>query len=204
MSKLPSRKLNRGFGKNSGDIKATEEFFMKKTAGKIIFILVLVSLANTFIGCASNSVVKYSFAKNESETASITFLQNNETLRSDREDVYFIDLDGVSLPKPEKKTTWGNTIIFPVGVPLEIKVEVSWESKNVKGKKDGGHKKIVFECPPLKAGKEYQLKYVHETLGDFGFFGKIIEIMILGDRLVLTNISTGETIHEKSFKLISI
>jgi hypothetical protein len=180
---------------------------MKKTTGKIIFILVFVSLAITFIGCTSTSVVKYSFAENENETASITFLQNNETLRSDREDVFFIDLDGVSLPNPEKKTIWGNTIIFPVGVPLEIRVEVSWESKNVKGKKgkkEGGHKKIVFECPPLETGKEYQLKYVHETLGDFGIFGQIIDVMILGDRLVLTNISTGETIHEKSFKLISI
>jgi hypothetical protein len=125
-------------------------------------------------------------------------------LRSDREDVYFIDLEGVNLPDPEKYTIWGDTIIFPAGVPLKIRVEVSWESKSVKGKKDLGHKKIVFECPPLEAGKEYQLKFIHETSGDFGFFDQIIDEIIFGDSLILTNINTGETIHEKSFKIINI
>jgi hypothetical protein len=178
---------------------------MKKTAGKIIFILVLVLFANTFIGCISYSVAQYSFAKNENEAASITFLQNhNKSLRSNREDVYFIDLEGVNLPDPERNTIWGDTIIFPAGVPLKIRVDVSWESKRIKGKKDLGHKKIIFECPPLEAGKEYQLRYIHETIGDFGFFDKMIDVIIFGDRLILTNISTGEIIHEKSSKIINI
>jgi len=178
---------------------------MKKTAGKIIFIFVLVLLANAFVGCASTSIIQYSFAQNEDEAATITFVQNRRSPGgSDREDVIFVDLEGVNLPEPDRKTSWADTITFPTGVPLNLRVEVRWESKPPKRKKEWGSKKIVFECPPLEPGNEYELRYIHETLGDFGFFGKIIDVLILGDILRLTNTSTGEVIYDQSFKLISM
>jgi len=176
---------------------------MKKATVKIAFIFVLVWIAIAFCGCASGSVVKYSFAKNKDEAASIYFDHKDiiGALGSrDSYEVYFLELNGVKLPKPEKNTYWdAYTIFFPAGVPLKIRVEVKWSYETGTGKKQKKHegsKKKVFECPPLEAGKEYELKYSRPTIGGSGLITSIVDSVM--DELILKDKSTGKTIYKQN------
>jgi len=179
---------------------------MKKATVKIAFIFVLVWIAIAFCGCMSGTVVKYSFAENKDEAASIDFDHNaligsgGLLVTRDSYEVYFLELNGVKLPKPEKNTYWdAYTIFFPAGVPLKIRVEVKWSYETGTGKKQKkyeGSKKKVFECPPLEAGKEYELKYSRPTLGGSGLITTIIDNE--RDELILKDKSTGKTIYKQN------
>jgi len=153
---------------------------MKKSLEKTTFILVLVMVATNLIGCLSTNstkqAVRYSFAKNEDKTCTITFLKNPKGLIQ-VDSVLFINFKGSEMSKPEKGTYWEeDTVIFPAGVSFKIKV------KGVHVRLIGSpySQNKIFECPPLEAGKEYQLEYQYHTFGPSKF--------------ILTNKETGETI----------
>jgi len=152
---------------------------MKKSLEKTTFILVLVMVATNLIGClstnSSEQAVRYSFAKNEDKTATITFQAKPPNYIS------FINFEGSERSKPKKGTYWESTVIFPAGVSFKIKVKGSHRTFFNELTNSGGYSENkIFECLPLEAGKEYQLEYQYHTFGPSKF--------------VLTNKETGETI----------
>jgi hypothetical protein len=140
---------------------------MKKT-NVLGFILVL---ALFFIaGCASmKKSVSYSFAGTDAGgTAAITFM-NGVTL---------LDFEGNEFPKPGKGTRW-DPLLFPAGKEFLIKVHVYDGGTGTGGGGCGGFgflaclelvivnetirgmvwRDVYFVCPPLEAGKEYNLYF---------------------------------------------
>jgi hypothetical protein len=125
--------------------------------------------------------VRYSFAKDEKETASITFLVVK------KEAVYFQDFEGTGLPEPEDGTHWENTILFPAGIPFKLNVKTEREGISSGELRGLGQRNssVAFECPPLEAGEEYQLRYNYRFL--------------ISDQLILTNVRTKKIIHTQTF-----
>ena len=131
-----------------------------------ILWIVLIIASFYFIGCSTTPRVNnmpYTFAENENAkgTAIIKF------------NVMFIDFEGEQLPTPEEGTRW-YPLQFPAGRPFNIKVHVYHDGWN----STGGYfdipyfspfavidKEVIFECPPLEAGKEYRLIYNYSISG---------------------------------------
>lgn len=103
---------------------------MKKMSKLIAMVLILIILAGSVTGCGTTSPpppkyttpVRYSFAQEGQETATITFVRIHGG-NSD-EEVYFVALNDVELPTPEKGTHWESTIVVPAGVPLNLNAYV--------------------------------------------------------------------------------
>lgn len=117
---------------------------------RFVFI-VLFFAAFCITGCASLFIktVTYSFAENESQTAKITFI------RGDKVGVRLVDCEDIKIPAPEKGTRWEeSSFIFPVGRPLDLRVYVYWSEDRY-----GERRRGIFKCPPLEAGKKYNLRF---------------------------------------------
>ena len=125
------------------------------------------------MGCSTAPApVPYSFAGNTGETISITFSSQAN----------LVSFEGVVLPKPARKTHW-RPIVFPAGRTLPLTVHAyyddSWGANlstsgtafdilllvifpvviihDLTAPLRGINRDVVFDCPPLQAGREYFL-----------------------------------------------
>jgi len=117
------------------------------------FLFILFFITFCIIGCASSlRPVTYSFAENDSEngSAKITFVGSGDDVG-----VRFVDYEGIEKPDPAEGTRWESAVIFPAEKSLNIRVYVFWDEDRF-----GERRKGIFRCPPLKAGKKYNLKFI--------------------------------------------
>jgi len=116
--------------------------------------LVLILTSYCFIGCASVSGVykpDHSFAENERDSALVVFGKG----------VSFIDYEGTEYPKGVRRT-FQSPMLFPSGIPLNIRVFIYWE-----GNKPGYRRRGIFNCPPLESGGEYLITFDYKEKGVF-------------------------------------
>ena len=99
----------------------------------LYFIFVLLCL----VGCSG---LPYSFAENESKTATIIF-EKRTPIYGPSSDINLLEFDGIALTKKTKN------IVFPAGRSLKLKVHVHEYKYD---------REILFECPALEAGKTYE------------------------------------------------
>ena len=176
---------------------------MKKLAEK--FWVVLISAGLFFlIGCASTNPEPYSFVPGE-PSASIEFL--SETKRG-QASVSFISFEGRGLPRAERKTRW-DPISFPSDENLRIIVRVKFDGNarvrvggfgligavanaaaDISAMSRNVDLEMVFECPPLRNGRRYQLSFTKEP----GIPGRNI--------LTLTDLESNRVMHQVEFETV--
>ena len=135
---------------------------------KNVFWFFGVCASFLIMGCTS--AVPYSFAENESRTATITFTGTKN---------FGVDLfyyEGIELPIPKKSEYW-NPVTFPAGRPFTLTVGV-YNSETERGDE------VTFNCPALAAGRDYRLEAKKP------YFGKV-------NRLVLTDMNTRAVVYEQ-------
>ena len=156
---------------------------MKKLKGLFIVLLIL---SFCVIGCKMTPV-PYSFTEND--TAAITFSRT----------ITLINLDGEKLPKAQSSTYW-SPILIPADRKLNFRLYINDSSVLDAASSSGwailllpfapfvdvNWVNVSFYCPPLEAGREYQLSVRN------GF-------MTFGRRLVLTDKQSGAVIYEQMF-----
>jgi hypothetical protein len=143
----------------------------------------LFALALTFVfmsGCATSKAVPYSFAENESGTATITFLSEKQASGVDLH--YF---EGIELPIPESMQYWA-PVIFPAGRPFSLTVNVYYS-------RTGRGTEVIFNCPALTAGKGYTLGIEFKRARTF--LGQTVEER--QENLVLRDAKTKEAVYEQ-------
>jgi hypothetical protein len=126
-------------------------------------------------------------------TATISVVSGNPGLK-------LIYVEGDELPKPEEKTHW-EPLSFPAERPLVITVHAYYDQSGTTDKRFFAavittaiatsrrvNRDVLFECPPLEAGRDYKLTFRKGA----GTTGK--------NFLVLTNTSTGKIILEQEFE----
>jgi len=119
---------------------------------KKVLCIVLFFTALGFTGCFSFiKPVMYSFAENDNENGSaiINFIGSGEKVG-----VRLVDCEGIEIPAPAKGTSWKSAVVFPAGKPLNIRVYVFWNDDQY-----GERRRGIFKCPPLEAGKIYNLRF---------------------------------------------
>jgi len=148
---------------------------MKK---KNFFLFFILFAFFCITGCST--AIPYSFAENESETATITFVGEKNV----GVDLHFYE--STELPLPEKNKYWA-PVTFPAGKPFSMTVIVYYfEFEKGRDK--------VFNCPALTAGKEYKLSL--EVIQEkYSFFGT--KKSDRQDKLVLKDARTGKMIYEQ-------
>ena len=156
---------------------------MKKLKGLFIVLLIL---SFCVIGCIMTPV-PYSFTEND--TAAITFSRT----------ITLINLDGEKLPEAKSSTYW-SPILIPAEKKLNFRLLINDSSVMDMASSSGwailllpfapmvdiNWVNVSFYCPPLEAGREYQLSVRN------GF-------MTFGRRLVLTDKESGTVIYEQMF-----
>jgi len=148
--------------------------------------LVLLVISFCVIGCIMTPV-PYSFTEND--TASITFTRT----------ITLINLDGEKLPDAKSATYW-SPILIPADKKLNFRLRID-DSSVMDAASNSGWAilllpfapmidinlvNVSFYCPPLEAGREYQLSVRN------GF-------MTFGRRLILTDKESGTVIYEQMF-----
>ena len=166
-----------------------------------MYLLVSAFLASfLFVGCASKPV-QYSFAANEQNLPSIAFKTGNPS-------VSFVSFDGQTLPQPARSTRW-EPLNFPSDRDLRIIVHARYTTnskvslggfgllgtavnvvQDVRAVSRNVDADLVFDCPPLEAGRSYQLYFVKEP----GMPGKNI--------LTLTDIESAEVVIQQEFEVV--
>jgi hypothetical protein len=154
--------------------------------------VLIIAIAAFFVGC-STTPVPFSFADDGLETAAISVVGGNPGIR-------VIYVDGNELPPPANKTHW-DPFELPIGKPVKITVHAYYEQSN-SGNADllsllittaitssrSVDQDVVFECPPLEAGKKYKLAF-RKGAG------------LTGDNLlVLTETSKGKVVYQQEFE----
>jgi hypothetical protein len=157
---------------------------MKKL--KTLFVVLFI-LSFCVIGCLMTPV-PYSFTEND--TASITFTRT----------ITLINLDGEKLPDAKSATYW-SPILIPADKKLNFRLRIDDSSvMDLAGSSSGwaifllpfapmidvNLVNVSFYCPPLEAGREYQLSVRN------GF-------MTFGRKLVLTDKESGTKVYEQMF-----
>jgi len=152
---------------------------------KTLFVVLLI-LSFSVIGCIMTPV-PYSFTEND--TASITFTRT----------ITLINLDGEKLPDAKSATYW-SPILIPADKKLNFRLRIDDSSVMdlanssafaifllpIAPMIDVNLVNVSFYCPPLEAGREYQLSVRN------GF-------MTLGRKLVLTDKQSGTKVYEQTF-----
>jgi len=153
-----------------------------------------------FIGCTT-APVTYSYAADDSDSASIIFQAGNPGLT-------FISLDGITPPRPERGTHW-EPFEFPSNRELRIILYAKNEVKS-RTRVDGFgimgdianfasavselgqnvETYVAFNCPPLEAGRSYTLVFLKEP----GILGR--------NKLILSDRATRRVVHEQEFEVI--
>ena len=168
---------------------------MKSFINKGMFLFIFLGLF-VLIGCSSTPIT-YMMTNDEINSASISF-------KSGSPRVTFLEYNGIELPAAEKKTRW-DPLVFPSGVPLNITVH-AYYYQSTYGYVGTGFiaavtaaatsaivatrnvdTKVVFNCPPLEAGKNYTLTFKKET----GVPGKNV--------LILTDNSERGEVYRQDF-----
>ncbi|MDR1468052.1 MAG: hypothetical protein LBT00_02025 [Spirochaetaceae bacterium] len=163
---------------------------------KVVFFMLLTAATIGLNGCASLTPKTYSFAEEEgADTAAITFQGGSPS-------VSFVYFNDNGLPEPEEGTYW-SPLTFPAGKPLDITVHAYYEQKATDSPSSGllgslivltatsvvsaatyVNIDVVFNCPPLESGKNYQLAYRRES-------GK--------HKLVLSEVATKKAVYRQEF-----
>ncbi|MCL2175705.1 MAG: hypothetical protein FWB73_06650 [Treponema sp.] len=170
---------------------------MKNFINKGMFLFIFLGLF-IFIGCSSTPIT-YMMTNDEINSATISF-------KSGSPSVTFLEYNGIELPVAEKNTRW-DPLAFPSGVPLNISVR-AYYYKSSYGYFGSGlfavvtaaasaaitatrnvDTIVVFNCPPLEAGKNYTLTFRKEA----GVPGR--NILILKD-----NSARGE-VYRQDFEM---
>jgi hypothetical protein len=163
-----------------------------------MYLLVLF-VSSVYIGCTT-SPVAFSFLEDEQNTSSIAFKQGNPGIS-------LVSYNGLTLPKPENGKHW-DPITFPSGIDLRIIVHASYQTKSkttlggfgllgaavnlaqdISAVSRNVDVDLEFTCPPLEAGKSYQLSFTKEP----GLPGKNI--------LTLTEAGTVKVIYQQEFEV---
>ena len=166
-----------------------------KNAGALALILSFV-----FIGCSTKPAL-YSYTADQARGASVSFGATNEN-----PNITFMALDCVPPETAEKGTHW-EPIVLPAGRTLRITVHANYTQKG--GVKFGGFgligdiantaqavsavtrdvdTDVIFNCPPLEAGKTYRLTFSKEP----GIPGRNV--------LILTDVNSREIIYQEEFE----
>jgi hypothetical protein len=171
----------------------------------VLYLMVLVFFASfLFVGCTTKPAV-YSLSPNEQNSSSIAF---RNAFKAGKPNISFVSFNGQPLPKPEKGTHW-DPINFPSGRALRIIVHADYNpnskttlsgfgllgtvvntAQDIRAVSRNVDADVVFNCPPLKAGKNYLLSFVKEP----GMPGKNI--------LTLTDVDTGEVVAQQEFETV--
>jgi hypothetical protein len=158
-----------------------------------------------YVGCVTNPVI-YSFAAADSKNVSSISFKARE--KQQDPNLVFVSFNGQSLPKPEKQTHW-DPISFPSGTELRIIVHADYKTtskttlsgfgllgevvniaQDIRAATRNVDTDIVFTCPPLEAGKSYQLYFTKEP----GIPGKNI--------LTLTDIKDAKVVVQQEFAVV--
>jgi len=118
-----------------------------------IKLLTALSLTLAFLaGCGTGGfkTTPYSLLGDETitETAVLTFGKG----------IHFVDFEGRGFPVGSR--VW--SVLLPAGRSMPLRVYVYWDSDA-----PGTRRRGIFKCPPLEAGKEYNLKFEYKTKGVF-------------------------------------
>jgi len=163
-----------------------------------MYLLVFL-VSSLYIGC-STSPVAFSFLEDEQNTASIAFKRGNPG-------IWLVSYNGLTLPKPGNGKHW-DPISFPSGIDLRIIIHASYQTKSkttlggfgllgaavnlaqdISAVSRNVDADLEFVCPPLEAGKSYQLSFTKEP----GLPGKNI--------LTLIEAGTVKIIHRQEFEV---
>ncbi|MDR2796091.1 MAG: hypothetical protein LBB47_05205, partial [Spirochaetaceae bacterium] len=160
---------------------------------KYVKLISIVIIGISIVSCSTTSPAPYSFAADEAETAKLNIVRGNPGLA-------VVYVDGDELPPPAEKTYW-DPLIFPPGKPINITVHAYYQQSTASNQglltalitsaivsSRSVDRDVSFECPPLEAGKNYKLVFRKGA----GTTGKNL--------LVLTDTSTGKTIHNQEFE----
>lgn len=127
----------------------------------VVKLFIIISIF--FIGCSTTKPTPYSFTGNEGEAATITVVGGNPGLQ-------LIFCDGIELPIPEKKRHW-DPITVSAGKPLIFTLRAFYHNNNASGglltalivsaisASTSVNAEVIYECPPLEAGKHYQFSF---------------------------------------------
>jgi len=141
---------------------------------KSVYLCILVFALIFINGCAT-AAVPYSFAGDESKTASMTFYSTPR-----REGLDLHNFEGIELPIPKALKYW-SPVIFPAEKPFTLTVNIYSHNH------DYGTEK-TFNCPALTAGNKYRLEYKRKA----GFFGIRREY-----KLILKDAKTKKIVYEQ-------
>ena len=165
---------------------------------------ICVSLVTIFLllmaGC-STSPVPYSFTPNDPNSPTINFVGGSPG-------VAFVSFAGQLLPEPEGRTHW-DPISFPAGRELRLVVYAAYSTssrttlsgfgvlgaavnvaQDVRAVSRNVDVEIEFICPPLQAGRRYQLYF---TKGP-GMPGT--------NTLTLIDLETRDVIRQQDFEVV--
>jgi hypothetical protein len=167
----------------------------KKKLNSVFAVGMIALFAALSVGCSTvprTTAVPLSFAPESEQTAVINVVTGNPGL-------WLVFVDGQELPGAAEGTHWA-PLLFPTGRPFNITVNAHFEEQavtnhgllatlvtSVVAASRGVNQNVLFECPPLDAGKQYKLTFRK----GIGLTGKNL--------LVLTNAENGKTVHEQEF-----
>jgi len=173
-------------------MKLTTKNYLTALAPVLTFIL---------IGCTTTKPSAYSYMPDPASGAIVSFGTGSEN-----PGVKFVALDGVPPEAPGKGTYW-EPIVLPAGRELRITVhaeytqsdtviytglgaagEIANKVQEINAAIRNVSTYVIFNCPPLQAGKTYRLAFLKES----GIPGKNI--------LILSDVGTREVVYQQEFE----
>jgi hypothetical protein len=168
---------------------------------KVLFYLIITLIF--FVGCGTVATIPYSFTENGNGIAEITL---QIKLRKDgfpkgglygksKISMKLISIEGEVIPLPKTEKVW-NPISLPAEKTLTLTINIFYFYRHFMGGTSGSgilkhgadpttdrySMDVIFNCPPLEAGKNYKLEFKS------GF---------QKSRLVLTETNTKKIFYEQ-------
>ena len=176
-----------------------------------ICLLFFFAFSFFLIGCGNMPPTSYSFADNNSQTATLEFeFVNNKggDFYTSMRGVFLVDIDG-QMPDTENDMylQYVSSIIVPAGRAMDLRVYIYWDD-GVDTMKEGNRRRGIFKCPPLAVDGVYRLSFNVKTKGYF--VRKMIDdgtsTIVLERKKVTANaggsIFGGKTTRESAYDVV--